>query len=152
MNSILKHPRLIDCPYLTTLRFVSWSILCSFNFDSMIAVVSLVAYTGTLTSLSTYGSAPIWSSCPCVITNPFTLLIFSLRYDTSGITRSIPSMSSSGNASPQSTTIILSSDSKAVMFIPICSRPPNGITLTVPSFSFFKINTVSFLYCLPYNA
>ena len=32
-------------------------------------------------------------------------------------------MSSSGNASPQSTTMILSSYSKTVMFIPICSRP-----------------------------
>ena len=37
------------------------------------------------------------------------------------------SMSSSGNASPQSTTMILSSYSKTVMFIPICSRPPSGI-------------------------
>ena len=41
----------------------------------------------------------------------------------------MPSISSSGKDRPQSTTIILSSYSKAVMFIPICSRPPRGITL-----------------------
>ena len=41
--------------------------------------------------------------------------------------RSIPSISSSGNAIPQSTTMMLSLYSKAVMFIPICSRPPRGM-------------------------
>ena len=71
--------------------------------------------------------APMWSSWPWVMTKPLTLSMFSFRYVTSGMTRSIPSMSSSGNASPQSTTMILSSYSKTVMFIPICSRPPSGI-------------------------
>ena len=47
------------------------------------------------------------------------------------MTRSIPSMSSSGNARPQSTTTMLSSYSKAVMFIPICSSPPSGITFSL---------------------
>ena len=51
----------------------------------------------------------------------------SFRYVISGITRSIPSISSLGKASPQSTTIMLSSYSNAVMFIPICSSPPSGI-------------------------
>ena len=46
------------------------------------------------------------------------------------MTRSIPSISSSGKESPQSTTTILSSYSKAVMFIPICSRPPSGMILS----------------------
>ena len=45
----------------------------------------------------------------------------------SGITKSIPSISSVGNSSPQSTTIISSSYSKTVIFFPISSIPPNGI-------------------------
>ena len=52
------------------------------------------------------------------------------------MTQSIPSMSSSGNDIPQSTTIMLSSYSKAVIFIPICSRPPRGIILR-PLIDFF---------------
>lgn len=44
--------------------------------------------------------------------------------------KSIPNISSLGNANPQSTTIILSSHSMAVIFIPICSNPPRGIILT----------------------
>ena len=66
----------------------------------------------------------------------------SLRYVISGITKSIPSISSSGNDNPQSTTIILSSYSKAVIFIPICSNPPSGMILSLPVFCFsvfFKI-------------
>ena len=39
-------------------------------------------------------------------------------------------MSSLGKAMPQSTTMIVSLHSKAVMFMPICSRPPSGIILT----------------------
>ena len=46
-------------------------------------------------------------------------------------------MSSPGKASPQSTTMMLSSYSKAVMFIPICSRPPNGMIFSLPFPSFF---------------
>ena len=45
-------------------------------------------------------------------------------------------MSSPGKASPQSTTMMLSSYSKAVMFIPICSRPPNGMIFSLPLPSF----------------
>ena len=52
------------------------------------------------------------------------------------MTQSIPSMSSSGNDIPQSTTIMLSSYSKAVIFIPICSRPPRGMILS-PFIGFF---------------
>ena len=70
----------------------------------------------------------MWSSWPCVITNPLTLSLFSSKNVISGITQSIPNISSSGNDKPQSTTIIPSLYSNAVMFIPICSSPPNGIT------------------------
>ena len=61
-----------------------------------------------------------------------------ISYVISGITRSIPSISSSGKANPQSTTTILFPYSKAVMFIPICSRPPSGTILsTLPPLFFF---------------
>ncbi len=55
----------------------------------------------------------------------------------------------SGNASPQSTTIILSSVSKAVIFIPICSKPPKGTirTLSFPVLTFLlKITPLCSLY------
>ena len=58
------------------------------------------------------------------------------------MTRSIPSISSAGKDNPQSTTIILSSYWKAVMFIPICSRPPKGMIFRPETllFSFFFFN------------
>ncbi len=52
------------------------------------------------------------------------------------MTRSIPSISSSGKDRPQSTTTILSSYSKAVMFIPICSSPPSGMIFLLVSVCF----------------
>ena len=63
-----------------------------------------------------------WISIICNI-----LVILFIGNITSGMTRSIPSISSSGKASPQSTTTMLSSYSNAVIFIPICSRPPSGM-------------------------
>ena len=63
------------------------------------------------------------------------------------MTRSIPNMSSSGNARPQSTTTMLSPYSNAVMFMPICSRPPSGMirregagSLFMFSLSFFNLS------------
>src|SRR5699024_3660806 len=50
----------------------------------------------------------------------------------------MPSMSSSGKESPQSTTTILSSNSKAVMFIPICSSPPRGMIRNFELLIFLK--------------
>src|SRR3972149_5859642 len=44
------------------------------------------------------------------------------------MTRSTPSISSSGNISPASTMIRSSPSSKTVMFLPISPRPPRGIT------------------------
>ena len=51
------------------------------------------------------------------------------------MTKSIPSISSSGNLRPQSITTISSLYSIAVIFLPISFIPPNGITL-IMSFSF----------------
>src|SRR5581483_11237959 len=48
------------------------------------------------------------------------------RYEMSGRTRSMPSMSSCGNMSPASTTRILLSHSRAHMLMPTSPRPPRG--------------------------
>ncbi len=45
----------------------------------------------------------------------------------SGMTRSIPNISSSGNISPQSITTISSRYSKTYMFLPISPTPPSGM-------------------------
>src|SRR5438128_1124935 len=60
--------------------------------------------------------------------NPRILLLRWRRYVMSGITRSIPSMPSSGNISPASTTTMSSPISIASMFLPISPTPPSGIT------------------------
>src|SRR6185503_16800399 len=46
----------------------------------------------------------------------------------SGMTRSMPSISSSGNMSPASTTMMSSPCSSASMFFPISPTPPSGMT------------------------
>src|SRR5687767_1071985 len=79
-------------------------------------------------SRSTYGSAPMWSSCACVRMIPRTFALFSRRYVMSGMTRSMPSISSSGNMRPASTTTISSPCSMASMFLPISPTPPSGMT------------------------
>src|SRR5215208_4285680 len=58
----------------------------------------------------------------------------------SGRTRSMPTISSSGNIKPQSITTIVSSYSITVMFLPTDPTPPRGITRTflatiVPQFA-----------------
>ena len=45
----------------------------------------------------------------------------------SGMTRSIPNISSSGNIRPQSITTISSPYSKTYMFLPISPTPPSGM-------------------------
>src|SRR5713101_4102367 len=50
------------------------------------------------------------------------------RYVMSGMTRSMPSIPSSGNISPASTTTMSSPTSIASMFLPISPTPPSGIT------------------------
>src|SRR3989442_1559361 len=46
----------------------------------------------------------------------------------SGMTRSMPSISSSGNMRPASMTTMSSPDSSASMFFPISPTPPSGMT------------------------
>src|SRR5438132_1862527 len=56
------------------------------------------------------------------------LLLRWRKYVMSGMTRSIPSMPSSGNIRPASTTTMSSPISIASMFLPISPTPPSGIT------------------------
>src|SRR5512132_2665796 len=70
----------------------------------------------------------MWSSCACVSTMPRTFALFCRRYEMSGMTRSMPSISSSGNMRPASTTTMSSPCSIASMFLPISPTPPSGIT------------------------
>src|SRR3954447_11842394 len=79
-------------------------------------------------SRSTYGSAPTWSSWPCVSTIASMSSARSRRYEKSGSTRSMPSWSGVGNISPVSTTTIAPSYSTTVMFLPISPSPPRGRT------------------------
>src|SRR4051812_9701036 len=50
------------------------------------------------------------------------------RYVMSGMTRSMPSIPSSGNIRPASTTTRSSPSSIAIMFLPISPTPPSGTT------------------------
>jgi hypothetical protein len=59
--------------------------------------------------------------------NALTLARRSLRYVMSGMTRSMPNISSSGNMRPQSMTTISSRYSKTYMFLPISPTPPSGM-------------------------
>src|SRR5881397_408004 len=70
----------------------------------------------------------MWSSCAWVRMIPRTFALFCRRYEMSGMTRSMPSISSSGNMSPASTTTMSSPCSIASMFLPISPTPPSGIT------------------------
>jgi len=87
----------------------------------------------------------MWSSCPCVIINPFILSTFFCKYVISGITKSIPNISSSGNDNPQSTTIISSSYSNTVMFFPTSCNPPNGIIFNFPFLNTLLLFVLDFL-------
>ena len=63
----------------------------------------------------------------------------------SGITKSIPSISSSGKAKPQSTIIISFSYSNTVIFFPISCKPPNGII-----FKLLGLNLKSSCFAVPF--
>src|SRR5919197_5495851 len=70
----------------------------------------------------------MWSSWACVMRKPCTLLFRWRRYVISGMTRSMPSIPSSGNMRPASMTTMSSPTSIASMFLPISPTPPSGIT------------------------
>ena len=69
----------------------------------------------------------MWSSCPWVSTMPRMLPTRSCSHAMSGITRSTPSISCSGNISPVSMTTMSSPQLSAIMLRPISPRPPSGI-------------------------
>ena len=106
MNSTSKHPSFIWLPGGVTLSFAEPVRLCSFSLLSISPIVRAVPYTGTFSFFKRYGTAPIWSSWPWVITTPLILSRFFSTKVKSGITRSTPSISSSGKARPQSTIIM----------------------------------------------
>src|SRR3954454_4404979 len=81
-----------------------------------------------LSSRRTHGSAPRWSSWPCVTTMASMSSTRSRRYEKSGRTRSMPTISAVGKRSPTSTTTMLSSYSRTIMFLPISPSPPSGRT------------------------
>ncbi len=84
-------------------------------------------------SLSRYGTAPMWSSWPCVSTTPTTSSSLFLIGSKSGRIRSTPGWCSSGNSTPQSTIRSLPPYSKTVMLRPTSPRPPSGVTRRVPA-------------------
>src|SRR6476646_4243692 len=84
-----------------------------------------------LSSRSTQGSAPRWSSWPWVTTIPSMSSTRSRRYEKSGSTRSMPTISAVGKRSPTSTTTMLPSYSRTIMFLPISPSPPSGRTRSV---------------------
>src|ERR1700736_5064024 len=79
-----------------------------------------------------YGSAPMWSSWPCVNTMPRTCAARSTNQLMSGITRSTPSISCSGNIRPESTTMMSSAHEIAIMLRPISPRPPSATSVSLP--------------------
>src|SRR6202048_1223856 len=58
-----------------------------------------------------------------------TFARFCFKYVMSGMTRSTPSNSDSGNIIPASMTIMSSPNRRAIMFIPNSPKPPRGITV-----------------------
>ena len=107
---------------------------CSFSFASTRASVSPEPISGmSLFSRSRYGTAPMWSSCPCVRTPPTMSSRGSRIGSKSGRMRSTPGWCSSGKSTPQSTMRILPAYSNTVMLRPISPRPPIGMTRSVPS-------------------
>ena len=133
-NSRSNGPTLSRWPLSTFL--VSGRILCSTSFASMSASVSVEPYSVmSLRSLSKYGTAPMWSSCPCVRTMPTMSSSRSRIGVKSGRIRSTPGCVSSGNKTPQSTMSNRPSNSNTVMLRPISPSPPSGMILKVPASS-----------------
>ena len=128
MNWILNGPISTTSLGFTGISSTFWSSSCSMSFSFIRPSVSRVPYTGTLISFRRYGSAPVWSSCPCVMTIARSLCRFSIKYAKSGMTMSTPSISSSGNISPQSMRTISSPYSRMVELRPISPTPPSGMT------------------------
>src|SRR3990172_5254270 len=79
-------------------------------------------------SRSRYGSAPIWSWCPCVNTTASRSSNRSRTYSKSGSTRSTPGISAWGNDSPTSTISMRPPSSTHAMLRPTSPTPPRKTT------------------------
>ena len=152
INSTSKYfPNLIFCPCVTSINVELLKILCSSNLFLINPIASFGAYTGISICFNKYGTLPIWSSCPCVIIRPFIFSSFLFKYVISGITKSTPNISSSGNDKPQSTTIISSSYSKTVIFFPTSCSPPSGIIFSFGFLNIFSCFFVVFLSTIAFS-
>ena len=106
---------------------------CSSSFDLTSPSVSRVAQTsGTRASRRRYGSAPTWSSCPCVSRTARTGLSRSRRYVKSGRTGRRRGARRAGTRGPRRRRSISPSASKTVMFLPTSPRPPSGMIRVLP--------------------
>jgi hypothetical protein len=105
MNSMPNGPRVISSRALTFFRNRSVGRPCSWSLRAASPSVKSLPYTGTRAFSNSQGSAPMWSSWPCVRRIPRTSPSRSVMYVMSGMTKLIPRACSSGNMSPASTTI-----------------------------------------------
>ncbi len=100
---------------------------CSLSFASTNARVRRDPTSGmSRRSRSRYGTAPMWSSCPCVRTIASMSSRRSLMYSKSGRIRSTPGWWSSGKRTPQSMTSRRPSYSRTAMLRPTSPRPPRA--------------------------
>ena len=110
------------------------SIRCSRSLAATRARVNRDPTSGMSPRMrSRYGTAPMWSSCPCVRT---TASMSSSRCSItpkSGRIRSTPGCSASGNRTPQSMTSSRPPNSSTAMLRPISPRPPSAMTRRPPS-------------------
>ena len=107
---------------------------CSLSLASTNASVSCEPTSGmSRRSRSRYGTAPMWSSCPCVRTIASMSSRRSLMYSKSGRIRSTPGWWSSGNRTPQSMTSSRPAYSRTAMLRPTSPSPPSATTRRAPS-------------------
>src|SRR6202011_4166497 len=131
-HSTSKQPKLLLSPGCTVCNSVDSTRWWSRSLLRRKPRVSAVPYTGTSRRGRIYGSAPMWSSWPCVNTMPRTCAARSTSQLMSGITRSTPSISCSGNIRPESTTMMSSAHEIAIMLRPISPRPPSATSVSLP--------------------
>src|SRR5688572_12421413 len=92
------------------------------------AIVVAVPNTGTSSSASRAGSAPMWSSCPCVSTTPSRRLPPRKSGSNPGTARSIPGASQTPSSAPQSISSASFPWRRSVALSPTSPQPPSGRT------------------------
>ena len=96
------------------------------------------AQTGAFKSTyngQTYGTPPMWSSCPCVSKSAEGRGWHCSRYVRSGISKSTPGRSGPANITPASMTRVAPSVDTAIEFMPNSPSPPSGTTCRVGAIS-----------------